>query len=120
MQGGTLQGPAFRRESVSQEVLTGEDEAPLVALDLPWQPPGAGFGADEDEQRGSRYGLCEIGGGVLEDEALEPPLPAAVHDLGVITDVDVLRRIYLLYQVVGHARGKRATAHQHRDAGGVP
>src|SRR5919112_1052851 len=118
VQGETFEGPALGRASVSQEVLTGDDEAPVVAQDLLGQPLRVGLGADEDEQGGRRDGLGEVGGGVLEDETLEPPLPAAVHDPGVETNLYVLRSIYLLDEVIGHAGGKGATANQDRDVGG--
>jgi hypothetical protein len=57
MQGETAEEPAPGRTPGLQKVLTGDDEASLVAQDLLGQPPRMGLGADEDEQGGRRDGL---------------------------------------------------------------
>ena len=76
--GGALEGPLLR---LQPEVLSGEDVAALVALDLFREPAREGPDAYKDEQGGCADGLGGSGGEVLEDEALEPPLPAALYDL---------------------------------------
>src|SRR5215204_1906624 len=45
-----LEGPPLRRAAIFEKVLTGNDEAPAVALYLLRQPLGAGLGAYENEQ----------------------------------------------------------------------
>src|SRR3712207_2305351 len=48
-QGRTRERPPLRRSAVSQEVRTGDYEAPFVAFYLSRQPGGVRLGADEDE-----------------------------------------------------------------------
>ena len=51
--------PSLRKPSVVQKVLSGKDEAPLIAFDLLGQPVCVGPGADENEQGGSGDGFGE-------------------------------------------------------------
>ncbi len=78
--------------------MTGEDVAALVALDLLGEPARVGPGAYKDEEGAGADGLRGPCGGVLEDEALEPPLPAAVNDPDARADLDVLGGLDLLDQ----------------------
>jgi len=64
-----------------------------------------GLGAYQDEQSLRRDGLRASGEGIFQDQAFEPSLPAAVHDPGVQASMNVLGRLDLFYQVVGHAGG---------------
>src|SRR5215211_5829335 len=111
--------PSLRKPSVVQKVLSGKDEAPLIAFDLLGQPVRVWAGTDEDEQGSSGDGLGEPGEGILENEALKPSLPTTVDDLSVKANVDVPCRLDLPDQVVGHARGERVVAHEQRHARGV-
>src|SRR3990170_11520 len=92
---------------------------PAVACDLVGEPAGVGSGAYEDEQGGRFDGLGSLGGRVLDGQVFEASFPAAVHDPGVQTDIDVLGGLYLPYQVVGHAGFEGVAAHDQRDPGGV-
>src|SRR5215203_4787769 len=111
--------PSLRKPSVVQKVLSGKDESPLIAFDLLGQPVRVGPGADENEQGSSGDGLGEPGGRILENEALKPSFPTTVDDLSVKADANVLCRLDLPDQVLGHARGERVVAHEQRHARGV-
>src|ERR671916_1118949 len=111
--------PSLRKPSVVQKVLSGKDEAPLIAFDLLGHPVRVRAGTDEDEQGSSGDGLGEPGEGILENEALKPSLPTTVDDVSVKADADVLCRLDLCDQVVGHAGSERVAAHEQRHARGV-
>ena len=49
-EGHPVELPAFRRLAVADQIVAGEDEAVLVALDDAFQPVGVRLRADEDEQ----------------------------------------------------------------------
>ena len=76
--------------TIAGEVLTGDNVALLVVLDLLGQAACVGLSSDEDEQGGRRYGLRGRGGGVLKDEVLELSLPIAVDNLSVSGDPRIL------------------------------
>src|SRR5215217_8565999 len=79
----TLQSPSCGRQSVSQEIATGDDVAPLVAHDLLRKPLSVRTGPDEHEQGRCRDRLRKPRGPILEYEVLETSLPTAVYHLGV-------------------------------------
>ena len=56
--------------------------------------------------------IHSTGGGILEDEMLQPSLSFAIYDSGVETNLDILCRFYLCYQVLGHTCRERCTCHQ--------
>jgi hypothetical protein len=89
-QGKALQVLPSSGTTIAGEVLVGDNVALLVALDLLGQPACVGLSSDEDEQGGRRDGLRGRGGGVLEDEVLEPSLPIAVDNLSVSGDPRIL------------------------------
>jgi len=94
------------------EILSGEDVTPLVSQDLLREPPGVGFGANEDEQRGGGYRLGIAGGRAFDDQVLQAPLTAPVHDPGVEADSYVGGGLDLFDEVIGHAGRKGLSAHQ--------
>jgi hypothetical protein len=77
------------RTTIAGEVLVGDNVALLVALDLLGQPACVGLSSDEDEQGGRRDGIRGRGGGVLENEVLEPSLPTTVDNLSVKADLPI-------------------------------
>src|SRR5215210_5847076 len=92
----TLQRPSFGRRSVSQEIVTRDDVAPLVAHDLLRKPHGVRTGPYEHEQSRCGKHLRKPRGAILKDEVLETSLPTAVYHLGVQANLDVLSSLYLL------------------------
>jgi len=78
------------RTTIAGEVLTGENVALLVALDLLGQAACMRLSYGEDEQGVRRDGIRGRRGGVLEDEVLESSLPIAVDNLSVSGDPRIL------------------------------
>src|SRR5918995_2879966 len=103
---GTSQGPRRTPSVAVQEVLARDDVPCLVARDLGRQPLGVGPGADMDKERGGRNRLGAPRGSIVEDEAFEPAVSATVDDLGVQSDVDVLRGLDVFHEVVRHVRSE--------------
>src|SRR5215217_5185092 len=86
----TLQRPSFGRRSVSQEIVTGDDVAPLVAHDLLWKPLGMRTSPYEHEQGRCGNRLRKFRGAILKYEVLQTSLPTAVYHLGVYANLYVL------------------------------
>src|SRR5215218_9541151 len=92
----TLQSPSCGRHSVSQEIVSGDDVAPLVAHDLLRKPPGVRTSPYEHEQGRCGNRLRTFRGAILKYEVLETSLPTAIYHLGVYANLYVLGGLYLL------------------------
>ena len=89
-QGKALQALPSSRTTIAEEVLTGDNVALLVALDLLGQAACVWLSSDKDDQGGCRDGLWERGCGALQDEVLKPSLLTTVDNLSVKAEFYIL------------------------------
>ena len=88
--------------------------AVVIALDRLGKPGGVRAGADEDEQRRRLDPGLLSTLDVPEEKPLQVAIPGGLHDLALKAHLDVLRRLDLAAEVVGHVGTQVIPANQHR------
>ena len=101
------------------QVGAGEHVAALVEGDLGRKPAGLGVGADEDVEPVAVLALRLRGRPGLDVYRLQLPLAVRPRDLALGQHADVLPRLQLGDQVVGHALREARAAAEDRDPAGV-
>src|SRR5918998_4775108 len=102
-----LERPALRRSGGDGHSGSRYDVAPCVPLDGLREPLRPWPRTDQEEEP-RRVNLALLAGlAITQGQPLEVPLPASVHDLRAVADLDVARRLDLVEQVARHAGVQR-------------